>query len=224
MHLWQLDLMGGVPLADGRKCKLVTGIDDHSRFVMIAAVVAVPSGRAGGVRGVHRGDAPLRVPFEVLTDNDKQFTGRHTRPQPVEVLFERVCRENGVTQRLTKPRSPTTTGKIERWHGMLRRDLLDHMAPFESAQVLEAIAELGTRKAEWPAIPTEMTRPGVWEFVLNKVIDPYEEAADRREEREQRAQNPYGCSMPPIDVDFEPARIPPPAAVAARLWIEPNST
>ena len=46
MHLWQLDLVGGVPLADGRECKMVTGIDDHSRFVVIAAVVAVPSGRA----------------------------------------------------------------------------------------------------------------------------------------------------------------------------------
>ncbi|MFI8927686.1 hypothetical protein ACIG3E_08430 [Streptomyces sp. NPDC053474] len=46
MHLWQLDLVGGVPLADGRSCKLVTGIDDHSRFVVIASVVAVPSGRA----------------------------------------------------------------------------------------------------------------------------------------------------------------------------------
>ena len=59
MHLWQLDIVGGVPLADGRECKMVTGIDDHSRFVVIAAVVAVPSGR-GGLRGVHRGDAPLR--------------------------------------------------------------------------------------------------------------------------------------------------------------------
>lgn len=29
MQLWQLDIMGGVFLADGRKCKLVTGIDDH---------------------------------------------------------------------------------------------------------------------------------------------------------------------------------------------------
>jgi len=50
----------------------------------------------------------------------------------VEVLFERVCRENGITQRLTRPRSPTTTGKIERWQKTLRRELLDHVAPFES--------------------------------------------------------------------------------------------
>jgi transposase InsO family protein len=139
MQLWQLDLVGGVPLADGRECKMVTGIDDHSRFVVIAAVVAVPSGRAV----CSAFTAAMRrygVPFEVLSDNGKQFTGRHTRPQPVEVLFERVCRENGISQRLTKPRSPTTTGKIERWHKTLRRELLDHVATFESlAAAQEAI-------------------------------------------------------------------------------------
>jgi transposase InsO family protein len=139
MHLWQLDLVGGVPLADGRECKMVTGIDDHSRFVVIAAVVAVPSGRAV----CSAFTAAMRrygVPFEVLSDNGKQFTGRHIRPQPVEVLFERVCRENGINQRLTKPRSPTTTGKIERFHKTLRRELLDHVTPFESlAAAQEAI-------------------------------------------------------------------------------------
>jgi transposase InsO family protein len=38
------------------------------------------------------------------------------------VLFERICRENGITQRLTKPRSPTTTGKIS------SRDIRRHKA------------------------------------------------------------------------------------------------
>jgi hypothetical protein len=38
--------MGGVFLADGGECKLVTGIDDHSRFVVIATVVTKPSARA----------------------------------------------------------------------------------------------------------------------------------------------------------------------------------
>ena len=46
MQLWQLDLVGGIFLADGRECKMVTGIDDHSRFIVIAAVVVVPNGRA----------------------------------------------------------------------------------------------------------------------------------------------------------------------------------
>jgi transposase InsO family protein len=67
---------------------------------------------------------PMRtygVPEEILTDNGKVFTGRFNRP-PVEVLFDRVCRENGITHRLTEPRSPTTTGKVERFHRTLRAE------------------------------------------------------------------------------------------------------
>jgi hypothetical protein len=58
MHLWQLDLVGGVFLADGRECKMLTGIDDHSRFVVVAAVLAAPSG--GGGRCVPQGNARRR--------------------------------------------------------------------------------------------------------------------------------------------------------------------
>ena len=124
MALWQLDLVGGIYLADGRECKLLSGIDDHSRFVVCAAVLAVPSGRAVADAFT----AAMRtygVPSEVLTDNGKQFTGRFTKPRPAEVLFERVCREHGITAKLTGPYSPTTTGKVERWHRTLRRELLD---------------------------------------------------------------------------------------------------
>jgi transposase InsO family protein len=120
MHLWQIDIVGGIYLADGRECKMVTGIDDHSRYVVIAAVLAVPNGRAV----CEAFTAAMRdhgVPSEVLTDNGKQFTGRFTKPRPAEVLFERTCRENGITARLTKPSSPTTTGKIERWQCATRR-------------------------------------------------------------------------------------------------------
>ena len=124
MALWQLDLVGGIYLADGRECKLLSGIDDHSRFVVCAAVLAVPSGRAVADAFT----AAMRtygVPSEVLTDNGKQFTGRFTRPRPAEVLFERVCLEHGITAKLTGPYSPTTTGKVERRHRTLRRELLD---------------------------------------------------------------------------------------------------
>jgi transposase InsO family protein len=81
--------------------------------------------------------AAYGVPSEVLTDNGKQFTGRFTKPYPAEVLFERICRENGITTRLTKPRSPTTTGKIERFHKTLRRELLDSAGPFVSIEAAQ---------------------------------------------------------------------------------------
>ena len=55
----------------------------------------------------------------MLTDNGKVFTGRYFQP-PVEVMFDRICRLNGVEHLLTQPRTPTTTGKIERFHRTLR--------------------------------------------------------------------------------------------------------
>jgi hypothetical protein len=51
------------------------------------------------------------VPEEVLTDNGTVFTGRFIRPRPAEVLSGRICRENGITLRLTRPRSPPLTGQ-----------------------------------------------------------------------------------------------------------------
>ncbi|MCK9928859.1 IS481 family transposase [Frankia sp. Mgl5] len=136
MHLWQLDIVGGVPLAEGRECKLLTGIDDHSRFVVIATVLVTSSAR----EVAEAFTAAMRrygVPSEVLADNGGQFTGRHLKPLPVQVLFEKVCHDNGITQRLTKPRSPTTTGKIERFHKTLRAEFLDHVAPFASITVAQ---------------------------------------------------------------------------------------
>ncbi|GAA2611451.1 IS481 family transposase [Dactylosporangium fulvum] len=123
MELWQMDIVGGVLLADGTEAKVVTGLDDHSRYCVIATVVRRATGRtvcAAFAAALVR----FGVPGEVLTDNGKQFTGRFTKPRPGEVLFERICRENGIVARNTKPRSPTTTGKVERFHQSLRGECL----------------------------------------------------------------------------------------------------
>jgi transposase len=75
MALWQLDIVGGAFLADGTEAKVVTGVDDHSRYCVIASVVARATGRAVCLAFA----AALRkfgVPAEVLSDNGKQFTDR----------------------------------------------------------------------------------------------------------------------------------------------------
>ena len=46
MALWQLDIVGGVFLADGTEAKVVTGVDDHSRYCVICQVVPRATGRA----------------------------------------------------------------------------------------------------------------------------------------------------------------------------------
>jgi transposase InsO family protein len=122
MQLWQMDVMGGVLLHDDTECKVVTGVDDHSRFCVAAGLVTRATSKAVCAvlsAALHR----YGIPDEILTDNGKVFTGRFG-PQPVEVLFDRICRENGISHRHTAVRSPTTTGKIERFHQSLRKEFL----------------------------------------------------------------------------------------------------
>jgi transposase InsO family protein len=138
MALWQIDIVGGLFLTDGTECKVVTGVDDHSRFCVMAAVVARATGRAvclAFAQALRR----YGIPEEVLTDNGKQFTDRFGKGG--EVLFDRICRDNGITHRLTEPASPTTTGKVERFHGTLRRDFLNHTGPFESVLAAQAAVD-----------------------------------------------------------------------------------
>jgi transposase InsO family protein len=122
MELWQFDVVGGIALADGVELKALTGVDDHARFCVSAALMA----RATSRSVCEAFAAAMRtygVPQEVLTDNGKVFTGRF-HVKDVEVLFDRICRENGISHRLTAPYSPTTTGKIERFHRALRTEFL----------------------------------------------------------------------------------------------------
>jgi transposase InsO family protein len=140
MELWQMYVTASLFLADGRECKVITGIDDHSRFCVIAAVVMRATARAVCL-AFTAAMTEYGIPFEVLTDNGKQFTGRFGKPRPAEVMFERICRENGITQRLTKPRSPTTTGKIERLHQTLQLELLNVRGPFASIEDAQAAVD-----------------------------------------------------------------------------------
>ena len=48
------------------------------------------------------------------------------------MMFDRICRKNGIKHRLIDPFSPNQNGKVERFHGTLRPDFLDQMAPFTS--------------------------------------------------------------------------------------------
>jgi transposase len=103
MELWQLDLVGGVLLHDGTDCKVLTGVDDHSRFCVSAAVMVRATSRPvceAFAQALRRHG----IPEEVLTDNGKVFTNRFGMSTS-EVLFDRICRENGIAHRLTAPRS-----------------------------------------------------------------------------------------------------------------------
>src|SRR5450756_1238269 len=142
MELWQLDLVHGFLLADGTSAKALTGVDDHSRYCVSARLMARERTQAI-CDGFSSALKTYGVPAQVLTDNGKVFTGRFAQP-PVEVLFDRICRENGVDHLLTAPRSPTTTGKIERFHKTLRVE-------FDTRQVFRNLKTAQEALNEWVA-------------------------------------------------------------------------
>jgi hypothetical protein len=72
MQLWQLDVTASLFLASGRQCKVITGIDDHSRYCVIATVVLRATGRAVCTAFVEA-MCIYGVPAEVLSDIQAVF-------------------------------------------------------------------------------------------------------------------------------------------------------
>jgi transposase InsO family protein len=140
MELWQMDVVGGFLLADGTRAKALTGVDDHSRFCVSAHLMTRESSQ-GVCRGLARALRAYGVPEQILTDNGKVFTGRFSTP-PVEVLFDRVCRENAIEHLHTQPRSPTTTDKIERFHRAIRTE-------FRTDRIFANLADAQAELDEW---------------------------------------------------------------------------
>ena len=138
MQLWQMDIVEGMQLVNPttgelREAKVVTAVDDHSRFCVIAKVVERATGRAVCL-ALAEALSRFGVPEEILTDNGKQFTDRfgNHATRNGEVLFDKICRRNGISHRLTAPFSPNQNGKVERFHGTFRPDFLDTVEPFTS--------------------------------------------------------------------------------------------
>lgn len=167
MELWQMDVVGGFPLADGTSAKALTGIDDHSRMCVCAVLMTRERTRAV-CDALRAALATYGAPEQILTDNGKVFTGRFFHP-PVEVLFDAICRAHGIEHLLTQPRSPTTTGKIERFHRSLRAEFLTDRAPFTNLKVAqqaldEWVEDYNTRRPHQSlkmATPAERFRAGI---------------------------------------------------------------
>jgi transposase InsO family protein len=183
MELWQLDVVGGLPLAEGRNAKALTGVDDHSRMCVSARLMLAERTRAV-CDGLAVALRTWGVPAQILTDNARVFTGRFNHP-PTEVLFDRICREHGIEHLLTAPRSPTTTGKIERFHRSLRAEFLADARPFSSLKVAqqaldEWVSYYNTQRphrALAMATPAERFNAGV--AAAGQPARPREAVADR---------------------------------------------
>jgi transposase InsO family protein len=179
MELWQMDVVGGFHLVDGTELKAVSGIDDSSRFAVSAMLVR----RATAKPVCEALLAALRrhgIPDQILTDNGKVFTGRFgPAGSSAEVLFDRVCAENGIRHLLTAPRSPTTTGKVERWHKTIRAEfLVEH--DYRHETIAELQAALDAWVEEYNTVRPHQAlgmRPPIDRFRLASPVETVVEAA-----------------------------------------------
>jgi integrase-like protein len=149
----------------------------------------------------HR-DAPRRdpgaAPEQILTDNAKVFT-RRLAHRPTTVAFDRICLHNGIRHLLTAPYSPTTTGKIERLHKTMRKELFDGrgFASIEKAQTdLDAWVVHYNLEREHQAIGdvAPIRRFDLFERVPAEVLDP--DAPPRMRPRPARTSSVAGLIVP----------------------------
>lgn len=178
MELWQMDVTLGVCLADGSHPSVVTGIDDHSRFCVCAKVVARATAVPVCEALLEAMDRHGR-PEAILSDNGKVFTGRFG-PGKGLVRFDRICQEQGVGHLLTAPGSPTTTGKVERFHKTLKREFLDNKV---FASIEEAQAAIDTWVHEYNHLREHQSlgdRPPITRFALarREPVEPNEQTSE----------------------------------------------
>jgi hypothetical protein len=104
--MWSAD-----SLADGTELKAVSGIDDSSRFGVSAQLVrrATAGPVCEALLGALRRHG-IRIRSSLTMG--KFFTGRFGRARSsAEVLFDRVCAENGIRHFVDRAQMPTTSGK-----------------------------------------------------------------------------------------------------------------
>jgi transposase InsO family protein len=120
-ELWQIDATAHL-LANGRLFWVIDILDDHSRYLVAARVVATATAELAW-RAVAAAVAGHGMPAQLLSDNGLIFTGRSLGR---EVTFERQARAAGITLTHGRAYHPQTQGKIERQHRTQNDWITDH--------------------------------------------------------------------------------------------------
>ena len=107
---WQIDATKWT-LANGRQVEIIDIIDDHSRVIVGALVVASMTAELAW-KTISNAAEQWGLPAEVLSDNGSAFTSR---------LFTGNLAHCDVATINSRPYHPQTCGKIERFHQTLKR-------------------------------------------------------------------------------------------------------
>lgn len=153
---WAIDFVHD-QLVNGQTFRALTVLDIYTRETL-----AIEVGLR--LRGEHVVDVLNRLvrrrkaPERLLADNGIQFTNRACVTYDFHHIFDRVCDENGIEQRLTKIKHPWTNGWVERInrtikdatvkrfhydsHEQLRRHLQDFIHAYNFGRRLKTLKGL----------------------------------------------------------------------------------
>ncbi|MBQ6655836.1 MAG: IS481 family transposase, partial [Ottowia sp.] len=132
-ELWQADFKGEFRTLDGRYCYPLNIIDDHSRFVL--RIEAADSTAQMAIPVFEAAFREYGLPQAILSDNGAQFAGfrqGYTR-------FEKWLMDLGVLPIHGRIGHPQTQGKIERFHGTMKREFLRHRSFADAKQAHEEL-------------------------------------------------------------------------------------
>jgi transposase InsO family protein len=120
--LWQMDIKGHVPVADGR-CHPLTVLDDHSRYslgIQACSDECDQTVRSQLITIFHRFGMPKRL----LMDNGSPWGSANpdARYTALTVWLLRI----GITVVHSRPYHPQTMGKDERFHRTLKAEVLQY--------------------------------------------------------------------------------------------------
>lgn len=126
------------------KLHLFVAVDRTSKFAFAQLHKAANVKTAAGFLEALIEAVPYRI-HTVLTDNGVQFSDMPSRRSGPTAryrlhMFDRICRENGIDHRLTRPNHPWTNGQVERMNRTLKDATVRRYHYGSHAQLREHLA------------------------------------------------------------------------------------
>ena len=116
--MWQIDYVElGTDTLTGRKVESLSMIDDHSRF-MFSANARISATTDDVLEFLEMAISIYGAPKKILSDHGTQWASNNGG----DIRFDEWCKSKGIKHIMGQVRKPTTQGKVERYHGNIRRE------------------------------------------------------------------------------------------------------
>lgn len=119
--MWQIDYVeiGHTPAnLGGKKVQFLSIIDDHSRMIL-SWEVRENTTTDDVLTLLETTIEKFQKPKRILSDHGTQWASASSG----KTRFDEWCEDRGIVHVMGQVRKPTTQGKVERWHGSLRREM-----------------------------------------------------------------------------------------------------